>query len=330
MHSQSLASKGIVWRSKRKLAEMQTGTWEIITCADDGRIDDLVRLLSSVKTFAPAVRIRIIPFTDSIPSKVHKVADRAGAALLDRDPFWDRLGQLLYENEEYRPKVPSWLYFRKLNMFNAAEYPRLFLDANALLLSAEPFRQDNRYLENVDFLFHSGAAKGRNFPAGAPFSGIFSPAAQNGFNLGHVAFTPSAARQITQFSRAFLDFARAEHRRFMGKSPEQSYLCYAIAFAHLKAALLSDLDADVAFTNNSSFKCRARRGWRVPIRGWTNDRPATDFAEAPRRRRGSTSGCQRHPLQRLRRTGGEASIADPGNVGRHMSDSGLRFLEKRA
>jgi len=88
--------------------------FEIITCADDSRCADLIRLCESIKTVVPDTPVSIIPFTDQL-DKVKFVSDIYDASLIERDPLWDSVGKALYADESYRPSVPMFgNYFRKL------------------------------------------------------------------------------------------------------------------------------------------------------------------------------------------------------------------------
>lgn len=58
--------------------------------------------------------------------------------MLACDPLWSALGRRLFHGRgQYRPGVPMWMHFHKLNMFNEGNEPTVYLDANSVLLSGE-------------------------------------------------------------------------------------------------------------------------------------------------------------------------------------------------
>jgi hypothetical protein len=216
---------------------------DIITCCNDDRIADLERLLASIRRHAPDARVRVIPF-DGNSVRTRKLVAEAGAEMQPRLPLWTDVGRRMYHGRgHYRPGVPMWTYFHKLNMFNAVTGPTLYLDANCILLSGE----DVPTLGPDDILFHSTAMKGRNIPETAEFVRLWAPSIGEGYNLGHCVFGPKVAERIKRFSR---DIPRL-HRQFLGAAPEQSFLTYAIAFLGLRARLLHDVDPTIAPTNQA-------------------------------------------------------------------------------
>jgi hypothetical protein len=216
---------------------------DIITCCNDDRIADLRRLLASIQRHAPEARVRVIPF-DKNSVQTRKLVADAGAEIQTKIPLWTNLGRRMYHGRgHYRPGVPMWTYFHKLNMFNEVRGPTVYLDANCVLLSGER----PPLLGPDDILFHSTAMKGRNIPEAAGFVRQWAPGIGEGFNLGHCVFGPSVAERIQRFSR---DIPRL-HRQFLGPAPEQSFLTYAMAFLGLRARLLHDVDPTIAPTNQA-------------------------------------------------------------------------------
>lgn len=224
--------------------------FEIVTCANDDRESDLRYLLRSIRLRLPTVPVRVIPFVGKA-DEVAAVAAEYGARMEEADPFWDALGRRVYGEECYRPISPSWTYFRKLNMFNGAALPRLYLDANCLLLSAEPGIA-GVLGEKADVVFHSGASHGRNFDE--RFSGYVEAIVPEGFsvtgyNLAHCAFTPEAARRV----RTFAEAVGGNIRPALGKAPEQAFLSYALLHVGLRTRLLGELVEGIAPTNSAKF-----------------------------------------------------------------------------
>jgi len=221
---------------------MEPPPFDIVTCCNDARLPDLKRFLNSLARLAPEARLRVIPFDDQVQETVRLVRS-AGGRMMERDPLWTALGRRLYgERGVYRPGVPCWQYFSKLNMFNQVQGPTLYLDVNCVLLSVKM-----PGLGGHELLFHSRARKGRNIRNGAGFIRRMAPEIGEGFNLGHCLFGPRAARVVRQFAEVLPAF----HGRYLGPAPEQAFLTYAMAFCGLKAGLLHDLDDGIAPTNSS-------------------------------------------------------------------------------
>lgn len=217
---------------------------DIITCCNDPRVDDLKRLIHSIHRAAPNARLRVIAFDDEIV-QTETIVRSAGGTMIGRDPLWSEVGKRLFHGSgDYRPGVPMWMYFNKLNMFNDIQGPTLYLDANSVLLSGEtpPIPQAD------EILFHSVAMKGRNIPANAEFVRSWAPEIGEGFNLGYCHFGPEAARRIRQFA----EIVPRLHSAFLGPAPEQSFLTYAMAFLGIRGRLLNELDNEIAPTNNGS------------------------------------------------------------------------------
>ena len=230
-------------------------TFEIVTCVNDGRVSDLRNLLRSIRHRLPDAPVRVIPFTGET-REAQSVAAHYNARWEDADPFWDDLGKRIYAEELYRPSSPSWTYFRKLNMFNASDMPRLFLDANCLLLAADAGMgaiMDGR----ADVVFHSGATRGRNFDERfAAYVEAIAPEGFNamGYNLGHCAFTPDAAHRVRLFAEAIGGNIRA----VLGKAPEQAFLSFALLHSGLRSRLLCQIDEGAAITNSAKFAVERR------------------------------------------------------------------------
>ena len=217
---------------------------DIITCCNDPRIDDLKRLIHSIEAHAPSARLRVIAFDEDI-TMTERIVRNAGGTMLACDPLWSALGQRLFHGRgHYRPGVPMWMYFHKLNMFNEVNGPTVYLDANSVLLSGEtpPTPGAN------EILFHSIAMRGRNIPERSQFVRAWAPEINEGFNLGYCHFGPKVADLLRQFAA----IVQGLHGAFLGPAPEQSFLTYAMAFLDIHGRLLHDLDPGIAPTNNGS------------------------------------------------------------------------------
>lgn len=230
-------------------------SFEIVTCVNDGRVGDLRNLLCSIRLRLPDIPVCVFPFTgETIEARA--VTAEYGARWEDVDTFWDDLGKRIYGEELYRPSSPSWTYFRKLNMFNTGQLPRLFLDANCLLLAADP-GMSALARGSADVIFHSGASRGRNFNERfAPYVEAIAPEGFHpvGYNLGHCAFTAAAARRI----RLFAEVVGGNIRPALGRAPEQAFLSFALLHIGLQTRLLGDLVEGIALTNSAKFAVERR------------------------------------------------------------------------
>ncbi len=106
--------------------------WEVVTLANDSVLEWTVALLESLRRFAPASVIRVIPYDDRM-DRLSAALERLGNAEIWTPPElrdWDRLGAELYPEH-----APSARGFRKLAAFQVPSARFLFVDADALALA---------------------------------------------------------------------------------------------------------------------------------------------------------------------------------------------------
>ena len=182
--------------------------------------------------------VRIIPFDDETPL-TNALAEAYGACMVQIDPKWDRLGKSLYGEKEYRPGIPSWRYFRKLNALDGEAKPILFADSNVVMLNSLGMIFD--MLADVDLAFGDRARKGRNFPPWATqIINIIHPGLADGFNA---SFWITRRDLLNGLDIEAL-INRPGFRVMLGKAPEQSFLQLAAILLGKRIGGIADLDPD--------------------------------------------------------------------------------------
>lgn len=206
----------------------------IYTMCSDSRISSLATLLES--NFALDNKlVKVIPFDDNM-SLTRELCSIYGAEVIELEPVWDRLGKALYKEEEYRPGVMAWRYFRKFNVFNGSDENFIFLDSNVLLLSS--LNDVVTGLRDNKILFGARSLKNRNFkPWAKTLINISDPRVGNGFNAGFWC-TNSSLLDIVDFE----DIIKTPGIRVcLTKSPEQSLLSMLVGLKKLKVSLISEV-----------------------------------------------------------------------------------------
>lgn len=187
-----------------------------------------------------------IPFSDEF-EELERLAEGLGASLVTPAPKWDRIGRALFKEELYWPGVPAWRYFRKLNFLDKPDRVRLYLDANSLLLSAQPVLEgwpDGR----ADVIFHARSARAMNFrPFAERYLSAIAPNIGYGYNLGYCAITPQTARTISFIAPTY----SRRVRPILGRAPEQAFLNLLLAHMNAKVRLLAELDDAIARSNTA-------------------------------------------------------------------------------
>lgn len=219
--------------------DSKTSDYEIFTLANVDRISDLLILLESNLSHDSAP-ISVIPFDERV-DELKIVCDIYGAKLVDSDPEWDELGQAIFKQEEYRPKVPAWRYFRKFNAFGLASGNFFFLDANTVITGSLADISSN--LATCDMIFGCRSLKYRNFTRwGSYILNQLNKEIKNGYNAGFIC----ANRQSLDLNM-FQDIkAIPGIRKILSVSPEQSVLSLVIALQNAHVKLISDVVPNAA------------------------------------------------------------------------------------
>jgi hypothetical protein len=105
--------------------------WGIYTLANDGVFDSAQALFESVKTFAPELPLRIIPY-DGRQDRLSGMARQFGYSYFESPLIeaLDRLGRSFYPEQDFAARG-----FRKLASFEGAFDRFLFLDTDVVALS---------------------------------------------------------------------------------------------------------------------------------------------------------------------------------------------------
>ncbi len=202
---------------------------EIYTVANDYMAKQLATLLFTIKQNSgfDIACVRVIPFNNDI-EKVRAICSAFNVVLVKPKRVWDELGQSLFKDEEYRPNVPAWRYFRKLNTLSLAKGKFIFLDANSLVLSS--LVPVFNALLDYDVVFGHYSAKNRNFKESlAKILNAVNPKIKTGINAGFWAskFDP-------QFNKSLQNLIHINIRPCLTRSPEQSVLSIGWALSHKK------------------------------------------------------------------------------------------------
>lgn len=208
--------------------------------------DYLRVMLESLRKYNPNITVKIIPFDDNL-ELTKKIARIYNAKIIKTETVWDEIGKNIYNDIEYRPGIPSWRYFRKLNVFNEKNEDIIFVDANIVCLSdLSKINKPN----TIDFLFHNHSAMGRCFRK-EDFENIMSnlsPGLKGGYNMGFFMTNSNAmdinfAKKLSQQSNL---------KKYFGKAPEQAFLAYYIALTNSSHSTLSKHDNNSAYNHNSN------------------------------------------------------------------------------
>lgn len=211
-------------------------TFRLYTVANDRMAAHLPRFLTLKKCFLPDVPLYIIPFDDEQNEVRRIVANEENVFFVEPDDRIDTIGKTIYGNEEYRPGIPSWRYFRKLNAFSGHDSHFLFLDLNCLLLNDPRKFWDMEDLHEDEIVFGSGSVKYRTIPKQETqdFFNILSPGWGAGFNAG-LFFAKGNFLSLD----AANSVASTRLRQIFGKAPEQGFLTFYGAVFNKKANVIS-------------------------------------------------------------------------------------------
>lgn len=200
-------------------------SYSIYTMASADRLPQLERFLWFIRRTNPRRQLNIIPFHDNYEG-IREICEEAGGRMVEPKEIIDRTGRSLYTNEEYRPGVPAWRYFRKFNAFLDSSEAFIFLDCNALAVaSLDPLM--SAYLASErDILFPTHSVPGRTIPASAKET-LFEPLNKDlgdGYNCSLMISKPGIIRAA--------HFKVIRHQRLrvlLSKAPEQGYMALLLA-----------------------------------------------------------------------------------------------------
>ena len=203
--------------------------FQIYTAADDSRILQFRRFVDFFQAFNPGVSLNVIPFGDTF-TLINEECKKNNYRVVEPCPIIDKCGQSIFQDIEYRKSiVKSWRYMRKLNSFIDSKHPFAFLDVNNL-----PFHHLSVYktiLEKSkkDILFRGKSSKYRTLARKHhSLLNHLDEKIGTGYNCSIILSNPNTIcrRDIEFLSSPSL-------KTFIGKSPEQGYLCLLLCLTKL-------------------------------------------------------------------------------------------------
>lgn len=212
----------------------------IYTVANDRMLAFLETFLRSLRHFMPNIKVAIIPFDDQI-RETKAVAYNYNATVLQPDPRWDKIGRRHYGEEEYRPTIPAFRYYRKLNAFNLSHENFAFLDVNCLILRDLVPLWKSCMSGSHDIVFAKRSAPSRTLRRKDVRSVLNSlcPNMDEGFNASFFM----SRKGVVNTSTAELIGSNQSLRSLFGRAPEQAFLSWYIAVLGLHATTMVELDA---------------------------------------------------------------------------------------
>lgn len=182
--------------------------------------------------------VHLIPFDDDI-LMTKQLADIYGARFITPDPKWDRLGKAIFREEEYRPGIPSWKYFRKLNVFDGTPRKVIYADSNVVFLNGPQHALD--VLKTHDLVFGGRSKQGRNFsPWAGQLLNILDPNLRDGFNA---SFWVTRSDLFSDLDIELLQ--RPKLRVMLGKAPEQSFMQLAAVLLRKRLGALGEINESI-------------------------------------------------------------------------------------
>lgn len=205
----------------------------IYTMCNDTRLSSLAILLESNSQY-DNMKIKIIPFDENI-EKTKELCTIYNAEIIKTEEKWDQLGQSLYKEEEYRPNIKSWNYFRKLNVFNEENENFIFLDSNVVILNS--LYPVIKLLDKQDIVFGARSLVNRNFTSWAKtLINILNPYIKDGFNAGFWCTNSNLFKSL-DIKEIYL---HPQIRSCLTVSPEQSFLSLMVALKNFNVSLIGD------------------------------------------------------------------------------------------
>lgn len=213
--------------------------------------------------------VHLIPFDEDV-SLTRQLAELYDTELVTPDPKWDRVGKALFGAEEYRPGVPAWKYFRKLNVFDGSARKVVFADSNVVLLNG--LKRAFDALQTHDLVFGDRSKDNRNFPPwAAQLLNLLDPNLRHGFNASFWVTRCDLFANLDVEALA----GRPGFRTMLGKAPEQSFMQLLAVVSGKRLGALGEIDETVRPTlwgdvsPAADIACalagKATRNGRVPL-----------------------------------------------------------------
>ena len=214
------------------------GEFRFYTMANDRMAVFFERFLEYFSVFGQGSRLHVIPFDDNIERIVDIASKRSDIDVILPHPEIDAIGKRIFQHEEYRPDIPAWRYFRKLNAFADHSSPFLFADVNSLLLTdiraiATRFTLDGR---SMYFGGKSAPARTIRDENARQFLSTINPNIDSGFNCGFIL-----SRGGTLDLQIASALSHSDLRKIIGKAPEQGFLTFYIGVCGLAHGIISEM-----------------------------------------------------------------------------------------
>lgn len=214
------------------------------TMANDSRLEDFLRFSKFFFAFNPSCALSVIPFDDNIEKISKAVNAETRITLVEPSSIIDDIGRAVYADEEYRPQVPSWRYFRKFNVFCGHDAPFFFLDVNSVVLSSW---REEWYFPSIkpnSVYFRGPSAVRRTLPA-EHFAQALTDLglkAASGYNMGgFISFGGVFNEQLA------LRLAQPGLRNVFGRAPEQAFMAFYLAVFGVNNGLMASIEPHIRF-----------------------------------------------------------------------------------
>lgn len=220
----------------------------LVSMCNDRMLPHLRRFVAIRDAVAPGLSLTLVPFDEDMAGVRGFIAGKDGISVMEPDPDFDRIGQRIYGEEEYRPGIKSWRYFRKLNAFAVEAEHFVFADLNAILL-ADPRAFLNPDPDDDAIIFGTRSILTRTLPLPEVRHtvDILLQGGGQGFNTALFAARPGF------LSKAVATEIGKEHLRgIFGKAPEQGFLSFYSAVCGKRACTLWELPEGLSDIRNPS------------------------------------------------------------------------------
>jgi hypothetical protein len=217
----------------------------IYTMVSNRTVEQFRRLSALMTNFMPNKTLCVIPLDHEMSSVEEAAQGLDWIKFIKPDPRLDEIGRLVCGKEQYRPDVPAWRCFRKLNALLRPAKNILFLDVNSIVVADIAGLLREKVPSFDGFYFGARSMKDRSAVSEElrNFLSVVSPDPDISYNPAFILakgglFDVTLARAI----------ARPALRAVLGKAPDQGFLAAYIGLFGLKHGLITSLSPDIAST----------------------------------------------------------------------------------
>ncbi len=217
-------------------------THGIYTLCNDRMMPFARSFYKSLLAHCPHIKLVVIPFDENI-SELQQFCLEKNVTLIDPSPVWDEIGQRIYGDFEYRPGIPAWRYYRKLNAFNVDLFDQFtFHDVNSLILG-NPQGYVQKFIDSgKDICFMARSAKGRTLrhESFQAIANVLNPSIRTGFSAGFMI----SKKNIISSDVALAISKNPRIRKLFGKSPEQAFISWYVALTGVNCGMFHELSSN--------------------------------------------------------------------------------------